>query len=390
MRLKFFALIGLFGFLGLFCQAAPVPSSISYSGNFSGYPTNTNAKKVTIVLSGGGTKTTAAPAVWAPFEDVAGSSLPSTLGYQNKWAVTENGSTTTAAAFGGTYSFGSTNLSSVSSTIFRVRVDTTTDAVGRGGWMFAAFKRKSLYTYVDLNMKWIRFWDANGGGGGGSQYPNMYWSTQGATRTSRLMSLEIVPDTSKTKQIAGTYPHPGQTASHAWRTELYKVQVNSAINANDGQALSYVFLPSSGSFFASSTTWATDSTNAPGIFDQISIQTDVSSGLADGEEFFDDVYADYSPACVFLSDASTFVGANVNNQIVDMQIPSTWSDTSITAYINTSGFSDGAQAYLYVCDSNNSCNSAGFPVTVGASQTVVATNPSTLIKGISAKGVNFK
>lgn len=384
MKIYLPTILGLLVFTGIPGHCAPNITDVSFSGNFSDYPNDSSGKLMTITLTGGGTKATPQPAVWATFE---GSSNPTTLGYRRTWTVMENASTTTAQAYGGTFSLGSTNLSSVSSTIFRVRVDTTTDAVGRGGWMLAAWKRKSLYTYTDLNEKWYRIWDSNGGGGGGSQYPNMYWSTQGATKSSRLLSLELVPDPSKTKSIQQVYPHPGQTPNHAWRTEMYLVQVNSSTGAVDGQALSYVFLPSSGSFFMSSTTWQTDSVNAPGIFDQMSIQTDLSSGLTDGEEFFDDVYCDYTPARIMLSDSNTFVGANTSNTLMNLQVPLTWSDTSITAYINTSGFTNNASAYLYVCDSSNACNASGFAITIGVPAFGSASQQTNSYNGIQMRGV---
>lgn len=64
--------------------------------------------------------------------------------------------------------------------------------------------------------------------------------------------------------------------------------------------------------------------------------------------------------------------------------PVTWSDTSITAMIPTNSFSNGASAYIYICDSSFVCNTTGFLVTMGVTQ---GSSPGTSYQGLGLQGV---
>ncbi|MBI5116962.1 hypothetical protein HZA56_10865 [Candidatus Poribacteria bacterium] len=78
--------------------------------------------------------------------------------------------------------------------------------------------------------------------------------------------------------------------------------------------------------------------------------------------YFDDVYLDNSWARVVIGNAATYE-ACTNLQT---QVPSAWSNTSITVTGHT-GFLPYGTAYLYVVDSNGVRNSAGYPITVARS-----------------------
>ena len=49
----------------------------------------------------------------------------------------------------------------------------------------------------------------------------------------------------------------------------------------------------------------------------------------------------------------------------EIQIPTKWSNSSITLTVNHGSFKTGQTAYLYVVDSNGNANSKGFPITIG-------------------------
>lgn len=78
----------------------------------------------------------------------------------------------------------------------------------------------------------------------------------------------------------------------------------------------------------------------------------------------DDVYVDNTLARVELCPGSTWASRGV----CSIQIPSVWSDTSITATVNTGNFNTGQTAYLYVVDRNGvvSGNGNGFRVVIGS------------------------
>ncbi|HET7619146.1 MAG TPA: hypothetical protein VFK20_11600 [Vicinamibacterales bacterium] len=77
-------------------------------------------------------------------------------------------------------------------------------------------------------------------------------------------------------------------------------------------------------------------------------------------QYFGDIYIDRTWARVILGNASTYASATTR----EPQIPSAWSSSSITVTVNLGALS-AETAYLYVCDSTNTC-SAGFQVTAGS------------------------
>jgi hypothetical protein len=89
---------------------------------------------------------------------------------------------------------------------------------------------------------------------------------------------------------------------------------------------------------------------------------DTNDELANGTNiWFDDLYVDNTWAHVIVGNASTLAASTVR----EVQIPSAWSDTSITVTVNRGGFGESGTAYLYVVDSNNVV-SAGHALTFGS------------------------
>ena len=85
-----------------------------------------------------------------------------------------------------------------------------------------------------------------------------------------------------------------------------------------------------------------------------------SQGSANNWRYFSEVYFDHTPARVVLTDSPTFGSAN----IVETQIPTAWSDTSITFGVNLGKFTTGT-AYLFVVNTAGLVSSPGLAVTVG-------------------------
>jgi hypothetical protein len=89
--------------------------------------------------------------------------------------------------------------------------------------------------------------------------------------------------------------------------------------------------------------------------------------------YVDNVYIDTTFARVEIGDASTYA-ASTHREI---QIPTLWSDGSVTVNVNRGTFPTGATAYVYLTDSNN-VTSAGYPITIGAGSSVPK-SPSNVI-----------
>jgi hypothetical protein len=77
--------------------------------------------------------------------------------------------------------------------------------------------------------------------------------------------------------------------------------------------------------------------------------------------YFADAYLDTTLARVVLANKPVLAQAT----IIENQIPSTWSDTAITATVNLGHFAQGDTAYLFVVDSSGTANTQGLAVTAG-------------------------
>ena len=80
--------------------------------------------------------------------------------------------------------------------------------------------------------------------------------------------------------------------------------------------------------------------------------------------YFSKIYMDDTHARVMLGDNPDYHSCT----IMEPQIPSAWSDGSLTVTANLGALPDSGTAYLFVFDSENNHNPAGYPVALGAGQ----------------------
>lgn len=80
-------------------------------------------------------------------------------------------------------------------------------------------------------------------------------------------------------------------------------------------------------------------------------------GTVDVDEF----YMDNTQARVELANASTLASATVR----ELQVPTAWSDTSVTVTVNRGVFGDGDSVYAYIYDSTGSANATGILLSGG-------------------------
>ena len=92
-------------------------------------------------------------------------------------------------------------------------------------------------------------------------------------------------------------------------------------------------------------------------------------GYTSNWRYYDDIYVDTTLARVVLADKPTLSDAS----IVEVQIPSAWSDSSIAATVNLGKFTQGQTAYLFVVDASGAASTTGVAVTAGG--TAIAPNP---------------
>src|SRR5437773_8983200 len=86
-----------------------------------------------------------------------------------------------------------------------------------------------------------------------------------------------------------------------------------------------------------------------------------AQGFSGNWLYFDDTYVDTTLSRVVLADKPVLSQAT----IIENQIPSSWSDGSITATVNLGQFAQGQTAYLIVVDSAGTPSATGLAVTAG-------------------------
>jgi hypothetical protein len=84
-------------------------------------------------------------------------------------------------------------------------------------------------------------------------------------------------------------------------------------------------------------------------------------GFTSNWRYYDDVYLDTTLSRIVLADKPVLSQAT----IVENQIPSAWSDTSITATVNLGKFAQGQPVYLFVVDSTGTPSGSGLALTAG-------------------------
>jgi hypothetical protein len=75
----------------------------------------------------------------------------------------------------------------------------------------------------------------------------------------------------------------------------------------------------------------------------------------------DDFYMDSTRARVEVCDAATWSARTR----CELQLPTAWSDASITATFKKGYLPSSTTAYVYVTNAAGNVNAAGFPITVG-------------------------
>lgn len=87
-----------------------------------------------------------------------------------------------------------------------------------------------------------------------------------------------------------------------------------------------------------------------------------ATGSSNNWRYFADLYMDTSAQRVIIGNASTL---DASTTLREVQVPTAWSDTSISVNINQGAFADSSSAYLFVIDANGNA-SPGKLITFGS------------------------
>lgn len=310
--------------------AAPVITGFSVSGG-----------KLTIAGSGFGTKSPAAPLLWADFQ--AGSLNPSPLGQRKTWSAISNLTLVNGAAQG---SWDSVPSSQVQSFSFRFDKSPITKIYH--------YQKRHYNFAATTNHKFWRLWTY------GDVGPNNF--------VAAYVNGEVFCYNEK-ETDQGIYDidgaQGGRYTPNKWLTEEFIWQYSGGTGLNragqrvrggtgiwdytrDGVVVQH----------------RENVDNGPSNFGELRTDNYTASQApppAGAKVLMDNIYIDDTYARVMIGNASTLAASTRR----DIQVPSAWTSGTVSAAMNTVSFTQGEKAYLFVVDSTNKA-SPGYPITIGS------------------------
>ena len=303
---------------------------------------------ITITGNGFGNKNPAKPIIWADFED--GSINPSSLGQRNSWSANEN---LVISSFNQTnnsnYDVVGEWNSALSKRSFSFWVD-------KNYWTKIYHYQKKYFDFdITANQKFWRLWPEAG--------TNNFLAAC-LSGTGRCYN----EDEGYSGGVIGSY-QGSPSVKNQWHIEEFIWQHSGGTGENTDGSIRWVDPNDHSKGFYSGIWDYTQNgiriqhrenvNNKEAIHQQLRTDnfTDSNHLPPDGSKvYMDNIYIDDTYARVMVGNQGTF-DASIHREI---QIPSAWSDTSITITINQGTLSNLNDVYLYVFDENGIVNSNGY------------------------------
>jgi hypothetical protein len=317
------------------------PAVTGVSGTIS------DGSSVTITGSGFGTKSVAKPLIWANFD--SGSLNPSSLGVMTSWTGnnglslnTNNQPPNSTYTVYGEYGGGQEGPD------FRIDYNYYQK-------IYVFFKRYRDFAPPNpLNLKFFRIWPVSGGAT--NNFFAAFLTNADPNRVGRCYTENTGEDYSDSYQ-GSVY------TEDVWQTEEFQWSQNSAVNASDG---TWQFWRDGISVQDRNDLRGRSSAQQGNI---TRLYTDNYAGGSGGiylppngsRVYMDDVYVDNTWSRVIIGNSNTLSGSTQR----EIQIPSAWSDSSVSVTLNQGSFSDLNSVYLYIVDSNGAVNANGYLLTGG-------------------------
>jgi len=327
--------------------AAPTINSVS--GNIN------HKQIITIVGSGYGVKSPAAPLLWDTFEQGTNGGA---LSADPHWVKYNGPGSTTGGYFNNTESYSGT-LSAYNRTTGPSASNPVNLHFNTSNFFFKPTD-KIYYSYMS---KYIVTGDSYGvlKNGRSNASPNTYngpgdiYFSSGQSRFEKALG-----------QYGPIIWHSGLNSPNWTRHEIYKS------NSTPGVADGGVWMAIGNKVVRNEKNIVTRATG------ESFKQTNIILGLmfanarnnGDHRIWIDDVYVDNTKARVELGNAPSFTSSTHR----EIQVPTYWSPNSINVNVNSGSFNSGEKVYLFVIDSNGNA-STGYPVTIGTGSGVAVVAP---------------
>jgi hypothetical protein len=357
MRFK----ISLFLFLVVMvtpCFAAPSVSSTSGNGT-----------TVTISGSSFGAKSTAAPMKWDDFDDGVNGNGVETNGY---WSV--DGDTPPE--------YNNDNLRTGSGLNLECYLTSLQDLMYKDSLDFS-----SGYIYADW---WIKY---NGGSGDdwyqvkcmrvckggdtwdGQTIANFNW--QSNDRTNKWFYFQVRYENADSS-IGTSNVTINPITEDVW-THMQLVIKNSSVGSSDGE----IYIYKDGALTGSDSSVLLRTQNVE--YDCIRFGEYIGNGGNSTTLYYDDIYFDDSWARVEIGNNSDYDSCTHR----EIQIPTAWSSSEITATLNFGSFSSGGTAYLFVIDSDGNVSTGHEISTTTGTSSSTTGDPGEIGVSISSSSGTF-
>ena len=345
-------------------QATPTISGVT--------GTVTHGNSITISGSGFGTKSPVKPMIWANFE--SGADPDSSLSRYTAWDGVYNFTRTAGVGVGGGYAMQSYTFVGQEQNFTGVIYAPIFpfNSVGQKWYLY----RKSARNFaVTDDMNWKNFRPHYDPAGFYTQIGNGNLSEEASGAIGYMCPQQSPLSSTCTDSITMAQIRGNENGN--WNTEQYISRSNTSgqqdgffqyiVNGRKAIELPY--------FDYAQKNWY----HGTGAAVDFGVVHDVSANTPDppnGSWTKDDnIYLDDSWSRVMLSNRSTW-GTASSGPLYEIQIPTAWSDTSITAQVNVGELTGGSTAYLYVVDASGTANASGYSVTIGSGGTTYTVTPS--------------
>lgn len=299
--------------------------------------------KETIIMikgSGFGVKKPAAPLIWDNFDSGSPSS---------KWSEISDGISIHSGSGQLKNSQHCLRFDKSTGSAFNIKKTITlTDK------LYAFVKRRYDYDLKPDNHKFFRIWQPDWKN---SILWNYNWGSAYQMRNSQC-SPQINPEQTEPNYViklgAENFPPVGQ-----WQTEEFFVRIESEIGQYDG-VMGYRLNNIQHRSWADNRAMFCADHNKPLTYVFVDNYSDHLKHNPKPGDFIwvDDVYMDTSWARVLIGN-DPYYDACTN---IEIQIPSQWSDSSITIAVNRGSLAPCKTYYLYVFNADGNVNAEGFPV----------------------------
>lgn len=252
-----------------------------------------------------------------------------------------------------------------------------------GSWVYVSFMGRIEDTGDVGQWKIFRLNGTVGPGSVDDQFPETFLSSWMPSSPSD--SLWLIRRTSTTDITYRRYPSLMPVSGDGWRRIEMLYKLSSGTSQADGDA--YLWVHNPGTSITLDETYSNISFFENSDRYRSFVFSHYMGNQMSGNQksWLDDIYIQVgNRARIEIGNNS--VWENCTRR--EIQVPTSWSDTSATFQVNQGGFNDGETAYVFLVD-DNGIASSGFPITFSGEAPADTTPPSVANSSVDSAGTQL-